>query len=68
MSRSLRHLQLIIQEIEFESNGIIREIVDLQGVHLHGITGEWRPYFNENDCGLYTGCPIRTRSNQKSHV
>ena len=49
---------IIIQEIEFESNGIIREIVDLQGVHLHGITGEWRPYFNENDCGLYTGCTI----------
>ena len=47
--------QIIIHEIEFESNGIIREIVDLQGVHLHGITGEWRPYFNVNDCSQYTG-------------
>ena len=51
--------KIIVQEIEFDSNGLIREIEDLQGVHLHGITGEWRPYFNVNDCDNYIGCTTK---------
>ena len=47
--------RLIISEIEMNTIGMAKELSDLQGIHLNGITGEWRPYFNVNDCSQYTG-------------
>ena len=47
--------RLIISEIEMNTIGMAKEISDLQGIHLNGITGEWRPYFIINNNNLYDG-------------
>ena len=47
--------RLIISEIEMNTVGMAKEISDLQGIHLNGITGEWRPYFIINNNNLYDG-------------